>query len=100
MIEVTTKNERVMAVARAIVAVGAMMSAVVAGTGVAVAGGGGGVEWRQCRNEDGSGQRRCVWDARHAGNGVGDSFKVYRGGTKHERVVYLSHRRAHALLAR
>lgn len=33
-----------------------------------------------CILEDGSGQRACVWDAGHAGNGVGESF-VYSHGS-------------------
>lgn len=53
---------------------------------------------RPCRTEDGSGQRVCVWDARHAGNGVGDSFIAFRGGTDRARYVYVRHAVAHALL--
>jgi hypothetical protein len=44
-----------------------------------------------CQQEDSNG---CVWDARHMGNGYGDSFRVTRAG----RVIYISHHRAHALL--
>lgn len=50
-----------------------------------------------CRFEDGSGQRVCVWDAGHAGNGVGDSFIAINGGTDRARYVYISHRKAHRL---
>jgi hypothetical protein len=50
-----------------------------------------------CRYEDGSGQRVCVWDAGHAGNGVGDSFIAINGGTDRARYVYISHRKAHRL---
>jgi hypothetical protein len=56
------------------------------------------VTWRPCRYEDGSGQRRCVWDARHMGNGEGQSFKVRRGGTDCAVYKRISHRRAHELL--
>jgi hypothetical protein len=31
-----------------------------------------------CEYEDGSGQSVCRWDAHAAGNGVGESFTVYR----------------------
>jgi hypothetical protein len=45
-----------------------------------------------CRFEDGPGP--CVWDAKHRGNGRGDSFIVRRDG----RIVYISHRRAHRIV--
>ena len=51
-----------------------------------------------CRFEDGSGQSRCVWDARTMGNGVGYSFVAFAGGTDHARYVYVSHRVARQLL--
>ena len=44
-----------------------------------------------CVSED---SRGCVWDGRHAGNGVGRSFLATRDG----RVIYLPHRAAHALI--
>lgn len=50
-----------------------------------------------CRFEDGSGQRVCIWDAGHQGNGVGDSFIAIRGGTDNARYIYISHERAHRL---
>jgi hypothetical protein len=50
-----------------------------------------------CRYEDGSGQRVCIWDAGHAGNGVGDSFIAIRGGTDRARYVMISHAKAHRL---
>lgn len=52
-----------------------------------------------CKHEDGSGQRACVWDARHHGNGKGRSYMVVRWGKglKHERVIRLTHKQAHAV---
>lgn len=50
-----------------------------------------------CRNEDGSGQHVCVWDAEHQGNGGGDSFIAINGGTDKARYVYVSHAKAHRL---
>lgn len=51
-----------------------------------------------CRFEDGSGQARCVWDARHRGNGIGRSLIVTRVGDR-ETFVYVSHARAHRLVS-
>lgn len=56
-----------------------------------------------CRWDDGSGtgRRPCVWDARHLGNGLGDSFlaiPVYPFRGADPVIRYLSHRRAHRLL--
>lgn len=48
-------------------------------------------EWVPCEYED---SVDCVWDARHMGNGFGQSFKVGPKG----HVTYISHRRAHHLL--
>jgi hypothetical protein len=48
---------------------------------------------RVCEQED---SVNCVWDAKHSGNGVGDSFLVKRDGT----VIYVSHHTAHTLLSR
>lgn len=45
-----------------------------------------------CEYED---SNHCVWDARHMGNGHGRSFVVSRHGV----VRYVSHARAHRLLA-
>lgn len=45
-----------------------------------------------CQYEDGPG--RCVWDARHMGNGEGDSFVMHKDGS----VNYVTHRRAHRLM--
>ena len=44
-----------------------------------------------CKYEDGSGQRLCVWDGHHHGNGIGKSFIVRRWGKhlQHERFVYV-----------
>lgn len=54
-----------------------------------------------CRFEDGSGQRVCVWDARHRGNGVGRSVLVIRSGRHLERetVLRISHRDAHRFVS-
>ena len=41
-----------------------------------------------------SGVARCVWDARHRGNGIGRSFILVRGD-----VRYVTHQRAHRLVA-
>lgn len=54
--------------------------------------------WRPCQYEDGSSQRRCVWDARHMGNGYGQSLIIRRGGTDTATYREVSHRRAHRLL--
>lgn len=50
--------------------------------------------WKPCASEDAPGP--CVWDARHRGNGVGQSFLVTRTGE----VRYVSHTRAHRLVNR
>jgi hypothetical protein len=47
---------------------------------------------KPCKYED---SNWCVWDARHMGNGIGDSFWVTRIGHVH----YVSHWRAHHMLA-
>lgn len=50
-----------------------------------------------CRYEDGSGQVRCFWDARHMGNGIGRSYIMTRvAGNEHQE--FISHRKAHRLL--
>lgn len=54
--------------------------------------------WKPCKYEDGSGQSRCIWDARHMGNGFGDSLIIRKGGTDEMKVKVISHRRAHRLL--
>lgn len=51
-----------------------------------------------CRYEDGSGQARCVWDARHMGNGEGRSLLIRRGGTDRAEYIRITHRRAHRLM--
>lgn len=56
--------------------------------------------FRPCTYEDGSGQTRCVWDARHSGNGHGQSLKIIHGGEDDARYVEITHRRAHRLLHR
>lgn len=48
-----------------------------------------------CKYEDGSGQARCVWDARHMGNGQGHSLLMTRHGDK---VKVITHKRAHRLM--
>lgn len=55
---------------------------------------------RPCVVEDGSGVRRCVWDGRHMGNGHGRSLVIRRGGTDDASYRYVTHRRAHRLIAR
>lgn len=54
--------------------------------------------WHPCKHEDGSGQARCVWDARHMGNGSGDSLIIRHGGTDDARYRYVTHKRAHRLI--
>jgi len=44
-----------------------------------------------CEYED---SRGCVWDAKHMGNGKGDSFRAFKGGE----VRYITHARAHRIL--
>lgn len=56
------------------------------------------VEWSACAYEDGSGQPRCVWDARHMGDGKGQSLKIIHGGEDDARYVEISHRKAHRLI--
>lgn len=51
-----------------------------------------------CKYEDGSGQARCVWDARHMGNGEGRSLLIKRGGTDAAEYIRISHHRAHRLM--
>lgn len=48
---------------------------------------------RACPDDDGDSINRCVWDARHMGNGLGDSFYVHN-----HRVHYVTHWRAHHLV--
>lgn len=55
-------------------------------------------DWPQCQEEDGSGQHRCVWDAKHQGNGLGTSVKIVNGGTDDATYTLISHRRAKHLL--
>lgn len=57
---------------------------------------------RPCKYEDGSGQagRRCVWDARHMGNGEGSSLVIRDGGEDGAVYRVVSHRRAHRLIKR
>lgn len=50
--------------------------------------------WQPCPNDEAAGGP-CVWDARHMGNGHGRSFVV----TARDRVRYVSHATAHALLS-
>lgn len=54
--------------------------------------------WKPCKYEDGSGQRRCVWDARHMGNGEGHSLIIRKGGTDAVKYVRITHRKAHRLI--
>lgn len=48
-----------------------------------------------CINEDGSGQRACVWDGRKRGNGKGRSI-IFRG----DRATFVTHVRAHRTVKR
>lgn len=50
-----------------------------------------------CKYEDGSGQARCVWDARHNGNGHGRSYVIVNGGEDNAKIRFVTHRRAHWL---
>lgn len=56
--------------------------------------------WHFCKAEDGSGQPRCIWDARHEGNGYGRSVKIVHGGTERARLTFITHREARQLLGR
>ena len=53
--------------------------------------------WNPCKYEDGSGQARCVWDARHMGNGEGNSLLIRKGGTDDATYTIITHKRAHRL---
>jgi hypothetical protein len=50
-----------------------------------------------CKYEDGSGQKACVWDAKHMGNGSGRSGVHISFG---DVWVPVSHKTAHRLLGR
>lgn len=52
-----------------------------------------------CEYEDGSGQPRCVWDARHMGNGRGTSWLIIQGGKDNAAYIKITHRRAHRLFS-
>ena len=47
--------------------------------------------WRACAHEDST---RCVWDARHQGNGEGRSLLARKDG----RITYIPHSAAHQLV--
>lgn len=51
-----------------------------------------------CKYEDGSGQARCVWDARHMGNGAGNSLVIINGGDDDAIYRQITHKRAHWLM--
>lgn len=55
-------------------------------------------KWSACEYEDGSSQRRCVWDGRHMGNGEGQSLIIRRGGTDAATYTIVTHKRAHRLI--
>jgi hypothetical protein len=63
---------------------------VMAVSGSPAQGSGSGSEVPRCKYEDSKG---CVWDAKHMGNGKGQSFRVFKGG----KVRYITHARAHEL---
>lgn len=53
------------------------------------------LEYRACSTDEGpDGDLDCVWDARHQGNGLGNSLYVGPGG----KVTILPHHIAHYLL--
>lgn len=56
------------------------------------------VDWEPCEYEDGSSQKRCIWDAKHMGNGEGSSLKVTNGGEDNAVYKVISHRKAKHLL--
>jgi hypothetical protein len=52
-------------------------------------------EYLPCSTDEGpDGDRNCVWDARHNGNGKGNSYFVGKGG----KVTPLPHHLAHFLV--
>jgi hypothetical protein len=51
----------------------------------------------RCKEEDGSGQRVCIWDAGSQGNGVGHSFIAFHGGTDQAKYIYISHEKAYRM---
>lgn len=52
-----------------------------------------GMHWQACQEGTDVPGIRCVWDARHMGNGIGHSYLIRRDGSLH----YITHRKAHAL---
>jgi len=54
-----------------------------------------GRQWAPCANDEFVPGIKCVWDARHMGNGSGRSFF-----TNAEGVHFISHARAHRMLHR
>lgn len=54
--------------------------------------------WEACTYEDGSGQPRCVWNARDMGNGEGHSLIIRRGGTDRATYMRITHNRAARLI--
>lgn len=52
-----------------------------------------------CEYEDGSSQKVCIWDAKHQGNGEGNSGIIINGGTDRDRYIPISHRTAHRIIA-
>lgn len=54
---------------------------------------------RPCPFEDGGSKHRCVWDAKHSGNGEGDSLLI-RGGGVDVGYRVINHGRAHRLVNR
>ena len=56
-----------------------------------------------CRYDDGSlpssGQGRCVWDAKHMGNGQGKSFlAIHPTDGADPDIIRIKHRKAHRLM--
>ena len=77
--------------------IGALFTLLSAFAGMDAADATASVEWHACKYEDGSGQKRCIWDARHMGNGEGHSLKIINGGEDDARYIRISHRKAHRL---
>lgn len=50
-------------------------------------------QWSPCANDEAEGGP-CVWDHKHMGNKIGRSFKL----TATNKVVFITHKRAHSLL--
>jgi hypothetical protein len=92
-----TDTRKGMIIMRIAIATLALAAAAIGATTTGSQAGGADALHDHCRFEDGSGQRVCIWDAGHQGNGEGDSFIAIRGGTDRARYVMISHAKAHRL---